>query len=72
METFEVALAETPVVRVISVSPGDGDARVGPTARPRIDFSRPVDPSTFDADAVFATDAAGRAFRPRFCCRRTV
>jgi hypothetical protein len=57
--TLRVNLAAPIPFMVSSVSPTDGSTDVGVTFRPKIVFSRPVDPTTLTASDFYATDPGG-------------
>ncbi len=42
-----------------TVTPLDGEEEVGVTVRPRVFFTRPVDPTSLNSSNLFATDASG-------------
>ena len=59
MLTRTVNVAALAAFTLSTVTPGNGETDVGVTYRPRIDFTRAVNPATLTSSSFFATDAAG-------------
>ncbi|MFM7071338.1 MAG: Ig-like domain-containing protein, partial [Planctomycetota bacterium] len=57
--SISVTLAAPPALRLEKVWPADGAAELGVTIRPRIDFTRAVDPASLVSQSLFVSDAAG-------------
>jgi hypothetical protein len=57
--SVSVTLAAPPALRLEKVWPADGASELGVTIRPRIDFTRAVDPATLVSQSLFVSDAAG-------------
>jgi hypothetical protein len=57
--TFNVNLAERIPFTILGTTPGDAAADVGTTFRPQVFFSRPVNPTTLNANNFFATGSDG-------------
>ena len=58
-QTLNVALPSLPPLTVTGITPMDGADDVGVTYRPKVTFSRPVDPTTLNGGSFYATDAGG-------------
>ncbi len=58
-DSMDVNLAAPPALMLSSVAPTDGSVDVGVTFRPKIIFSRPIDPSTLTADDFYLKDPSG-------------
>jgi hypothetical protein len=58
-DTLHVSLSQLPPLTITGVTPMAGAADIGVTYRPKVTFSRPVDPSTLTGDSFFATDTTG-------------
>jgi membrane-associated phospholipid phosphatase len=59
--TRAVSLAARVTLTVTGHTPADGADEVGATYRPRVTFSRPIDPATLTAANFYATDTTGAA-----------
>ena len=57
--SVSVSLAAPPTLRLDKVWPADGSAELGVTIRPRVDFTRAVNPTTLNSQSLFVSDAAG-------------
>ena len=57
--TVNVNLSALNWLKVLEVTPADGAVDQGVTVRPKIVFSRPINPTTLNSNNLFATDASG-------------
>ena len=58
-DTIDLNLASPPALTLGSVAPTSGSTDVGVTFRPKIVFSRPIDPTTLTASDFYLTDTSG-------------
>jgi hypothetical protein len=58
-ETVDLDMAAPPALTLQSEAPADGSTDVGVTQRPRIVFSRPIDPATLTPSDFSLTDTTG-------------
>src|SRR4029077_8046175 len=57
--TLNLALPAMVPLTLTSVTPANGDNQVGVTFRPKVVFSRPINPATLNSNDFFATDSSG-------------
>jgi hypothetical protein len=58
-DTLNVSLPALPLLTIAELTPMTGASDVGVTYRPKITFSRPIDPTTLTSSSFYATDSTG-------------
>jgi hypothetical protein len=58
-DMLHLSLPQLPLLTIAGITPMDGAGDVGVTFRPKVTFSRPVDPTTLISSSFFATDPSG-------------
>jgi hypothetical protein len=59
IDTLHVSLPALPLLTIADLTPMMGASDVGVTYRPKITFSRPINPTTLTSSSFYATDSAG-------------
>jgi hypothetical protein len=58
-DTLNISLPSLPLLTIADLTPMMGESDVGVTYRPKITFSRPINPTTLTSNSFYATDSTG-------------